>query len=295
MDREAAAIRISAYATAFFGVLGTSFGVWLDSEAILLDGLFNWVSFVMALVSLRVASLVERPGDAEFPFGYAAFEPAVNSTKAFLVLGVSVFALIGAIRTILDGGNPLAAGWAIVYAGVAATGCFSTGLYQGRVAKEIGSPLLAVDAKNWMVNGVISSTVGLAFGLALVIRGTSFGWFVPFVDPSLVVVLVLLTLPIPAKMAIAGLGELLAFRPPDADLEAIHRAVSDAALPEIDSFHIRANRLGRTMLVVVDADVDAARTLEELEPVRERVLLRARRDFPTLQIAIIFHPARSQD
>ena len=79
--------------TSTYGDVAESFGVWLDSESILLDGIFNWISFVMALVSLKVASLIERPGDEEFPFGYAAFEPAVNTVKAFLVLGVSVFAL----------------------------------------------------------------------------------------------------------------------------------------------------------------------------------------------------------
>jgi len=295
MEREAFALRISAYATAFFGVLGTSFGVWLDSEAILLDGLFNWISFAMALVSLRVARLVERPGDEEFPFGYAAFEPAVNTAKAFLILGVSIFALVNAIGTLLDGGRPLAAGWAVVYAVVAATGCFSTAAYQRRVARELASPLLDVDAKNWFVNGVISSTVGVAFGLAMLIDGTSLEAAVPYIDSSLVVLLVVLTVPIPVRMAVSGLAELVAFRPPAEDIEALMRALAETAHPEIDMFHVRANRVGRTMFVVVDARVDPNRRLQELEVVRQRVLDRARRDFPTLQLALLFHPELPQD
>lgn len=295
MDREAGAIRVSAYATAFFGVLGSSFGVWLDSEAILLDGIFNWISFVMALVSLRVASLIERPGDEEFPFGYAAFEPAVNTVKAFLVLGVSVFAFIGAVDTILDGGRTLFANWAIVYAVVAVCGCFSVGFFQHRVAKEVGSPLLAVDAKNWFVNGAISSAVGLAFGFAMVIKGTALDGLIPYIDSSLVVLLVILTVPIPIRMAIEGLGEILAFRPPAPDIESLERAVAETSQPEVERFHIRANRLGRTMIVVVDAEVDAARTVEDLERIRQRIVDRVRLDFPNLQLALLFHPLLPED
>jgi len=295
MKREAAAIRVSAYATAFFGVLGTSFGIWLDSEAILLDGIFNWISFVMALVSLRVAALIERPGDAEFPFGYAAFEPAVNTVKAFLVLGVSGFALIGAIDTILGGGHAMKAGWAILYAVIAVTGCFSTAIYQSRVAKEVGSPLLAVDAKNWFVNGAISSTVGVAFAIALAIQGTAFDAAVPYIDSGLVVLLVVLTLPIPARMAIEGLGELLAFRPPEEDAAALKRAIAESSPPEVSEFHIMANRLGRTLIVVVDAQVDPTRTLDELELVRKRIVDRALTDFSNLHMAVLFHPQRTED
>jgi cation diffusion facilitator family transporter len=295
MKRESSAIRVSAWATAFFGVLGTSFGIWLDSEAILLDGVFNWISFAMALVSLRVARLIEGPSDEEFPFGYAAFEPALNTVKSVLVLGVSVFALIGAINTILDGGRQLSAGWAIVYALVAVVGCFSVSFYQDRVAKALGSPLLAVDAKNWLVNGAVSSAVGVAFGLAMLMEGTALDEFVPYVDSSLVVLLVLLTFPIPARMAINGLGELLAFRPPAADMELLERAVSESSQPEVRRVRIRANRLGRTLLAVVDAEVDPARTLDELEQVRQRITDRAGVDFPSLQLALMFHPLLPDD
>jgi len=293
MHQEAAAIRISVYATAFLGVLGTAFGLWLDSEAILLDGIFNWISFVMALVSLRVAGLIERSGDEEFPFGYAAFEPALNTVKAFLVLGVSVFALIAAINTILDGGRAMPAGWGVLYAVIAMIGCLGIGIYQKRAATRIGSPLLAVDAKNWLVNGAISSAVGIAFGIAIAITGTPFDAVVPYIDASLVVLLVILTAPIPGRMAIEGLGELLAFRPPTEDMESLERAISETVLPEVEQFQIRANRLGRTMIVVVDAEVESTRTVEDLERIRRRIVDRAREDFPNLQMALLFHPLRA--
>ncbi|MHC4448920.1 MAG: cation diffusion facilitator family transporter [Planctomycetota bacterium] len=285
MERELSAIRLSAYGNAFFGLLGTAFGLWLDSSAILLDGIFNWISFGMALISIKVARLLHRPGSDLFPFGYAAFEPMVNTVKAMLVLGVSVFAFWGAVNTVLDGGQELAAGWAVVYAVIAVGGCFGIAAIQSRVARQAQSPLVAVDAKNWFINGAISSAVGFAFVLALFLQGSP---VVPYIDSSLVILLVLVTIPIPLRMAIEGIGELLAVRPPDelmAQLdESLRKAIGENGRLE----RLRANQLGRTVVLIADTEVEQGRTAAELEAVQRSVEEQMRRSFPHLLMAIVF-------
>lgn len=289
MERELSAIRLSAYGNAFFGVLGTAFGLWLDSAAILLDGIFNWISFGMALISIKVARLVHRTGSDLFPFGYAAFEPAVNTIKAMLVLGVSVFAFWGAVNTVLDGGQELAAGWAVVYAVIAVLGCFSIAVVQSRVAKQTESPLVAVDAKNWFINGAISSAVGFAFVLAIFLKGSS---VVPYFDSALVILLVLVTIPVPLRMAIEGVGELLAVRPPDEVMTQIDEHLREAVGGKAQLEAVRANRVGRTLFLVADAQVPAGRTIEDLDKLRREVDSRMRESFPHIQMAVVFRSAQ---
>jgi len=43
MDKELRALRLSAWGQLFFGVLGLSFALYTESEAILLDGYFSLI------------------------------------------------------------------------------------------------------------------------------------------------------------------------------------------------------------------------------------------------------------
>jgi len=291
MNREAFAIRLSAGTNAFFGILGTGFGIWLSSDAILLDGVFNWISFVMALLSLRVARVVKRPPDETFPFGYAAFEPLMNTVKALIVLGVSVFALIGAVQTLFSGGRALDVGPALVYAGVAIVGCFALWLVQRRIAKQTESPLVRVDATNWFVNGAISSAVGAAFLVAMLIRGTSLDSFVPYVDSALVVLLVVLTVPIPLRMAAEGLGELLGYAPPKDVRETAHTLVDEATRGgPVTGFSLRTLRVGRTVFLLAEARVPGSVTVADVDPVRKKIRKRLEEEAPHLVMDVVFRP-----
>ena len=72
------------------GCVGTMLAFVADSQAILLDGLFNLTYFATGLFTVKVATLVAGGDDDRFPHGYAFFEPLVNGIKGTLVLGVSV-------------------------------------------------------------------------------------------------------------------------------------------------------------------------------------------------------------
>jgi len=292
MNQETTALRLSAYATAFFGILGTGFGLWIRSDAILLDGVFNWISFAMALLSLKVAAMVARPADESYPFGYAGFEPLVNTVKSLLIIGVSAFALFGALETLLAGGRRLEAAMAVVYAAVAVTGCFSVSFYQTRVARQTASPLVAVDAKNWFVNGVISSSVGVAFLAAMLLKGTALDGLVPYVDSGLVVLLVLLTVPIPVKMARESLGELLGYAPPAEVCKELHdrfeEIVRDTA---VESFLLRSTAVGRTIFLLAETRVPVDQTVASLDTLRHKIRTLLLQTHPHLVMDIVFRPA----
>ena len=48
MNQEKIGLNLSIFVTLFMSILGISFGIFIQSEAILLDGFFNVVSFIMA-------------------------------------------------------------------------------------------------------------------------------------------------------------------------------------------------------------------------------------------------------
>lgn len=66
-----------------------------------------------------------QPDDDFYHFGYAAFEPMLNLTKGLLIAFVTLFALVSAAMVVFHGGRNVRAGWATLYAVVAAAGCFA--------------------------------------------------------------------------------------------------------------------------------------------------------------------------
>ena len=131
MERsERRGLLLSVYGALFMGALGIGFALLTGSQAVLLDGLFSLIGFAVSLVAMRVATLVRRPDDERFHFGYAAYEPMLNLSKGLLMLLVSLFAAAAAVVAILAGGREVRGGIAVIYALIAAAGCFVIALVQ---------------------------------------------------------------------------------------------------------------------------------------------------------------------
>ena len=275
MDRERRALWMSVVGALFFSALGFAFFLPTDSEAILLDGFFSLIGFVMGLLSLRVARLVHSPDDEHFQFGYAAFEPMLNTVKGLIILAVCAFAFASAVGSMLDGGRRIHAGWGVLYAVIATLGCFTIALVQLRAAKKTGSQLVAVDAKTWLIDGFMSLVVTLAFVVAYLLAGTRWEYLLPYVDPGLVIVLTSFMFLVPIRIVMRGAGQLLKIAPEESVQQEVRSRVGEvldaAGLP---SRVIRMVRVGREFWVLVHVTVAEEHligTVAVLDEIREEV------------------------
>ena len=200
-QQERRGLLVSLFGSLLVGCVGVTFSVLSDSQAILLDGLFNLTYFATAIFTLKVAALLKRGESDQYPMGYAFFEPLVNGFKGLLILGVSALAMVGAVEALFDGGRAISAGLAAVYGVFATLACWTIALMTRHSAKHSGSPLVQTDAASWMVNAAISSAVLLTFISVFLIRGTALEPITPYVDPVLVIVVVGISLGIPIRMA----------------------------------------------------------------------------------------------
>ena len=251
-----------------------------DSQAILLDGLFDLTYFVAALFTFKVAQLVHREDDDRFPYGYAYFEPLVNGVKGLLVLGVSIMALADATEALLTGGREIVSGFAILYAVAATLCCIGFALIVKRGARQSDSPLLLTDARNWIVNAAISACVLVTFSSILLLRDTAYVYLVPYVDPLVVVSVILITLSVPVRMAWQALMELLNRAPPETVTEQVRSIIEEctAHLPVSELF-VRVLNPGRTRMVlahVVLPDEFQIESLADFDTIREHSQKRLR-------------------
>ncbi len=63
-----------------------AWGLAIESDVVILNGIFSLVSLVGSVLYLVAARLVARPADRRFQYGYAHVEPLVNGVNALLVL-----------------------------------------------------------------------------------------------------------------------------------------------------------------------------------------------------------------
>lgn len=271
--------------------LGIGFAILTSSDAVLLDGFFSLIGFAIGLVSLRVATLVRRPDDDLYHFGYAAYEPMLNLSKGLLMAFVTIFALVSAVEVALHGGHQIQAGWASVYAWIAAAGCFTVAIRQRVLARRTGSPLLAVDSKNWLIDGFMSVAVGVAFLVAILLVDTSYAYLLPYADPAVVIVLVVLSLPIPFKIIRDNWNQMLGRAPDESLQEKARAAVAKVLDPSGDyDTKIRMDQLGRLtylqLYVVIKGSDDP--DVSRLDGCRVAVHDALRDDFDNLALDVVF-------
>jgi predicted Co/Zn/Cd cation transporter (cation efflux family) len=267
---ETRALTLSALAALGLGGLALALALAARSGAILLDAAYNLSFFATALLTLRIARLLRRPDDARYPFGYLAFEPLINLVKGLLMLGVAGFALVDAGGKLARGGVPLEAGLALAYAAAATLACGAVLLALRRAPSP--SPLVRADIENWTVNLAVSGGMAAAFLLALVLQRAGRDAASQLVDPILVGLVVVLTLPVPARMALRALQALLN-RAPDPGVTASVEAAVRGALGDLAprALYVRVLRPGRTTYAtahVVLAETDAGLEVRRADTLR---------------------------
>ena len=289
---EKIGLYLSVGSALFMSILGISFGIAIASDAILLDGFFNVVTFLMAIVTLWIAWLQKQPENDQFHFGYLSFVPLVNLVKSLLVLVLSLFALFSAISTLLHGGRDLNASIAVIYAIIAATGCLITALIQRKLEQKTQSVMLHVDGKNWMINGLISLSVGIAFSLVNLIKNTNFAWFVPYADSTIVALIVCITLPVPMQLIGKNLHQLLLGAPKKEIQDRIRNIFTVAAEDFVyQKYWLRITQVGNTVFVsiywLLPQDY-LLKNIQELDRVREKIAGALNQEFHDLIVDVIF-------
>ncbi len=224
---ETRGLWLSIVGCLLMAALGFGFAHLTGSEAIFLDGVFSLVNFVMSLVMLSVSRLIRRSADRRFPFGYASFEPAFNVLQSMVILGVMLMALSSAVAALYQGGRSLEAGVATFYAAIASAGCLAVHLVLRHIARVTGSSLIEVDAFAWLMDAVLSGVVLCAFAFVWQF-GELLGDQLPYVDAWMVIGMVAVMLPVPARILYRNLMEVLLAAPSSRVQRQIRSAFAEA-------------------------------------------------------------------
>lgn len=105
MKLENKILKISMVGALFFALFGIAWGWTAQSEMIIFDGLYSFISLALTMLSLYINNFIAKKELDKYPFGKYILEPLVISFKSLIIGGMCLYSLIGAIQDVVHGGN----------------------------------------------------------------------------------------------------------------------------------------------------------------------------------------------
>jgi cation diffusion facilitator family transporter len=273
---EQRTLKISLAGVAAIAVASLAWGLAIESDVVILNGVFSLVSLVGSVLYLVAAKLVARPADRRFQYGYAHVEPLVNGVNGLLVLVICVYAFVNGLEGLRAGGDEVDAGSVMWFGALTAVVSLAIGGYELRVARLTGSQLVRNDGREWLLDAAFSLVTLLGFAALFVLPEPLRAVWARYADSALVMVLALLFLPVPLSVLRRSAAELLHMASEDdaitGRVEAEMRAIRSEH--DIRSHSTHVAKIGRSHLIEVNIVVGpefALQTVRAQDGLRERI------------------------
>ncbi|MDX1302071.1 cation diffusion facilitator family transporter [Photobacterium sp.] len=225
ISKERLALKLSLAGTVLVASLGIGYGLYVDSNAILLDGMFSFLSMGMTGLSLYTAYLVSKPDDRQFQFGYAHIEPLINVINGLLILITCLFAFISGVQTIVKGGHDIVLEHALTYAVLSTICCFAIYYTETHIAKSVDSELVRIDSQEWLVDGILSAAILVGFIMVVIFDSMGYSRWNAYVDPILVSTLSIAASVLPIKVLRRNIREVLLVAPKNKAQRHVDRVI----------------------------------------------------------------------
>jgi cation diffusion facilitator family transporter len=273
---EQRTLTLSLVGVAAIAVASLAWGLAIESDVVILNGIFSLVSLVGSVLYLAAAKLVSRPADRRFQYGYAHVEPMVNGVNALLVLVICVYAFVNGVEGFRAGGDAVDAGSVVWFGALTAAVSLAVGGYEMRIARLTGSELVRNDGREWLLDAAFSLVTLVGFAVLFVLPEPLGAWWARYADSTLVMLLALLFLPVPIGVVRRSAGELLHMAGEDdaiaARVEAEMRAIRSEH--DVRSHTTHVAKVGRSHLVELNIVVGPRfelQTVAAQDGLRERI------------------------
>ncbi len=266
-QRNRLIIRASAVSVAGNGVLSLAkvvTGFLTGSLAVLGDGIDSAVDILISLMTLFTARVMDRKPDKSYPFGYGRAEATATGILAIAIFFAGLQLLIRSVSGLAGGVDPGIIPSLAIWVTVGSIGGkMGLAWHQYRSGKRANSTMLIANAKNMLSDVVIS--VGVLVGL-LLIRITGIGAldYITSLLVSLWIIRVSLGLYLESSRELMDGVE---------DTAIYSRIIQIAGAVDCvgEPHRVRARKLGASLIVYLDIEVDGDMTVREAHRVSQQV------------------------
>lgn len=253
--------------TLALSVLGVIWGWFSGSRMILLDGIYGFIGFLVSWMLLHASALADEDETTHYPYGKQAATPLVIGVQGFVLLATLVYAAVGAVQTIRQGGTDINAGWGILYGAIATVASLAFWVW---LRARIGhSDLIHAEATAWRVAAFRGVGMIIGFTIMQVLANSSRSDWAPYVDPAMVIVTCLVFLPPPIRMVRGTVRELLEAAPPASVQQPVMAIIAEVSQRyDLEPPTVRMTKVGPKLYVEVDGVVDGDVTVAQEHEVR---------------------------
>lgn len=275
MKLENKILKLSVIGALFFALFGIAWGWAIKSDMIIFDGLYSFISVVLSMLSLYINNYMAKRDFEKFPFGKHILEPIVISIKSLIIAIMCSYSLIEAIKTLMNGGNSLEFGLALIYSIVSVLGCGIISFYMKEQENKINSELIKAECTQWFMDTALSTAVLVGFIIAMVLAGTKLKSLNPYIDPFMTIVVSLVCIRIPIKTFIESFKEVICVKANDEINDDIYVLVK--GIEEEYNFEesiTRVSKVGRELRIEIDFVYNKdskLKTLDQMDNVREEI------------------------
>lgn len=275
METESYLLKISTLGTLFFAVLGIAWGWTVKSEMILFDGMYSLGGVILSLLALMGSIYINKKDYEKYPFGKKMIEPLIVIIKSLAIFIMCIYSLTGSIKDLINGGNEVQYGYALIYALVSTLGCGIAYFFLKKKGKAINSSLVNIESSQWLMDTLLSMGVLVGFLIANIIKHTEFIWFNKYLDPLMVIICSSVFIKMPIKSLGDGLKELLEFKADDSITLEIDKLVEGIEREyKFEESITRVSKTGSDLRIEIDFiynEESNIKVLDEMDGVREKI------------------------
>ena len=275
METESYLLKISTLGTLFFAVLGIAWGWTVKSEMILFDGMYSLGGVILSLLALMGSIYINKKDYEKYPFGKKMIEPLIVIIKSLAIFIMCISSLTASIKDLINGGNEVQYGYALIYALISTLGCGIAYFFLKKKGKAINSSLVNIESSQWLMDTLLSLGVLVGFLIANIIKHTEFIWFNRYLDPLMVIICSSVFIKMPIKSFGDGLKELLEFKADDSITLEIDKLVEGIEREyNFEDTITRVSKTGNDLRIEIDFiynEESNIKVLDEMDGLREKI------------------------
>ena len=223
MNQEQRLLHLTVAAGILFSVIEVMMAIYTNSQAVLMDSIYDGAEAVVLALMVFLVPLLYRPYSERKPYGYAQLESFFLLGKGGFLAAVTIGLIVGNIQMIVNGGNHvnqvLIGLFELFLAGLSAVILIALLIMNRRV----DSPLIQAELLGWKIDVCSSIGVAAAFLCASFLSDTPFAWLSPYVDQIIAIVIAMIMLPQPWRMMKDAFRSLILFAPEEAVTQRIRK------------------------------------------------------------------------
>ncbi len=293
---ENKALTVGVYINFIMAIAGWLAFYFSNSEALLLDGNFSFISAISTLIATTIAKIRHERTEL-FPFGKYGHESFFVFIKGMMLIGILIMSFVQNTIKIIDYINgkpidPIETGIIVYYSIGMLILCFGLAFFYRQRNKVIenASSILSVESKSSMIDGVLSLGAGMTLFLVSLINVESKLHFLIYIgDAILVILLVLLMIKTPILIIKDSFIELAGGILQDRELKKQIEKVIEKHRTDAFAIHYKyIAKLGSSYLVVIYIKVeDKNVNIELINNMKEKIMDDLLSSLHTVQLEIV--------